>query len=443
MWTKDSAVAAAYRVDAQRWSRLFDELMDVVGSCFGRPEPRWRVRDFMAGLLAPLPRKNCWTIAEHAGDDGPGGTQDLIGRARWDDAQVRADVRDFVAVKLGHPEGVLVIDETGDLRKGVHTVGVQRQYSLTAGKIENCQLAVHLSYASPAGRTLVDVALYLPMSWVYDPGRRVEAGVPDTVGFATKSQLARRLIDTALAGGLPCRWVAGDEAYGGDPLLPAALRGHELGYVLAVACSHRVPTGLDAQRADQIAAGLPKRAWQRISAGQGAKGHRYYDWAFVTLPLAVDEHDGHHWLLIRRNRSTGELAFYRCWSPQPVPLHHLVAVAGRRWGIEESFQATKTGLGLDQYQHHCWRAWHRHGDPVGGQLAHERVEPFPGRCACDKYAAARRRTSFSCSRSLIRLRASHSSADSLPLATTPPWSRSSACCRTTSSTGGPGRPCSS
>jgi len=443
VWTKDSAVAAAYRVDAQRWSRLFDELMDVVGSCFGRPEPRWRVRDFMAGLLAPLPRKNCWTIAEHAGDDGPGGTQDLIGRARWDDAQVRADVRDFVAVKLGHPEGVLVIDETGDLRKGVHTVGVQRQYSLTAGKIENCQLAVHLSYASPAGRTLVDVALYLPMSWVYDPGRRVEAGVPDTVGFATKSQLARRLIDTALAGGLPCRWVAGDEAYGGDPLLPAALRGHELGYVLAVACSHRVPTGLDAQRADQIAAGLPKRAWQRISAGQGAKGHRYYDWAFVTLPLAVDEHDGHHWLLIRRNRSTGELAFYRCWSPQPVPLHHLVAVAGRRWGIEESFQATKTGLGLDQYQHHCWRAWHRHGDPVGGQLAHERVEPFPGRCACDKYAAARRRTSFSCSRSLIRLRASHSSADSLPLATTPPWSRSSACCRTTSSTGGPGRPCSS
>lgn len=376
VWTKDSAVAAAYRVDAQRWSRLFDELMDVVGSCFGRPEPRWRVRDFMAGLLAPLPRKNCWTIAEHADDDGPGGTQDLIGRARWDDAQVRADVRDFVAVKLGHPEGVLVIDETGDLRKGVHTVGVQRQYSLTAGKIENCQLAVHLSYASPAGRTLVDVALYLPMSWVYDPGRRVEAGVPDTVGFATKSQLARRLIDTALAGGLPCRWVAGDEAYGGDPLLPAALRGHELGYVLAVACSHRVPTGLDAQRADQIAAGLPKRAWQRISAGQGAKGHRYYDWAFVTLPLAVDEHDGHHWLLIRRNRSTGELAFYRCWSPQPVPLHHLVAVAGRRWGIEESFQATKTGLGLDQYQHHCWRAWHRHGDPVGGQLAHERVEPF-------------------------------------------------------------------
>lgn len=359
VWTKDAAVAAAYRVDARRWLGLFDELMDVVGSRFGRPEPRRRVRDFVAGLLAPLPTKNCWTIAEHAGDDGPSGMQDLIGRARWDDAAVRADVRDFVAVKLGHPDGVLVIDETRDLKKGVHTVGVHRQYSGTAGKIENCQLAVHLSYASPAGHTLVDVALYLPKSWAEDPVRRAEAGVPDTVRFATKPQLARRLIDTALAGGLPCRWVAGDEAYGGDPLLAAALRGHELGYVLAVACSHRVPTGLGVQRADQIAAGLPARAWQRISAGQGAKGHRYYDWAFVTLPLAADQHQGHHWLLIRRNRSTGELAFYRCWSPQPVPLHHLVAVAGRRWSIEESFQATKTGLGLDQHQHRRWRAWHR------------------------------------------------------------------------------------
>lgn len=360
MWTKqDAAVAAAYRVDARRWSGLFDELMDAVGARFGRPEPRRRVRDFVAGLLAPLPTKNCWTIAEHAGDDGPGGMQDLIGRASWDDAEVRADVRDFVAARLGHPDGVLLIDETGDLKKGVHTVGVQRQYSGTAGKIENCQLAVHLSYASPAGHTLIDVALYLPKSWIEDPMRRAEAGVPDSVGFATKPQLARRLIDTAVAGGLPCRWVAGDEAYGGDPHLAAALRDQRLGYVLAVACSHRVPTGLGVARTDQIAADLPPRAWQRISAGNGAKGHRYYDWAFITLPLAADQHHGHHWLLLRRNRTTGELAFYRCWSPDLVPLHHLVAVAGRRWSIEESFQAAKTGLGLDQHQHRRWQAWHR------------------------------------------------------------------------------------
>ncbi|MFI5845729.1 IS701 family transposase, partial [Catenuloplanes sp. NPDC051500] len=333
--------------------------MDTIEGRFGRPEPRRRVRDFMAGLLAPLPVKNCWTIAEHAGDDGPGGMQDLIGRASWDDAGVRADVRDFVAARLGHPDGVLLVDETGDLKKGVHTVGVQRQYSGTAGKIENCQLAVHLSYATPFGHTLLDVALYLPKSWAEDPQRRAEAGVPDAVGFATKPQLAHRLIETALAGGLPCRWVAGDEAYGGDPRLAAALRGHRLGYVLAVACSHRVPTGLGIFRADQVAAGLPKHAWQRHSAGAGAKGFRYYDWAFIALPHAADHHQGHHWLLIRRNRSTGELAFYRCWNPEPVALHQLVTVAGRRWSIEESFQATKTGLGLDQHQHRRWKAWHR------------------------------------------------------------------------------------
>ncbi|MDW5325382.1 IS701 family transposase [Plantactinospora sp. KLBMP9567] len=333
--------------------------MDPIEARFSRPEPRRRVRDFVAGLLAPLPTKNCWTIAEHAGDDNPGGMQDLIGRASWDDALVRADVRDFVTRRLGHPDAVLVIDETGDLKKGVHTVGVQRQYSGTAGKIENCQLAVHLTYASPLGHTLVDVALYLPKSWSDDPQRRAEAGVPEHVGFATKPQLARRLIESAVTGGLLCRWVTGDEAYGGDPALATALRGHRFGYVLAVACSHRAPTGLGIQRADQIAAGLPAHAWQRISAGEGAKGHRYYDWAFVTLPAAADQHAGHHWLLIRRNRTNGELAFYRCWSPHLVPLHHLVTVAGRRWSIEESFQAAKTGLGLDQHQHRRWKAWHR------------------------------------------------------------------------------------
>ncbi|MDQ0364689.1 SRSO17 transposase [Catenuloplanes indicus] len=352
-------MAAAYRVDARRWSELFETLMDTIETRFVRPEPRRRVRDFVAGLLAPLPVKNCWTIAEHAGDAGPGGMQDLIGRASWDDALVRADVRDFVAARLGHPDGILVIDETGDLKKGTHTVGVQRQYSGTAGKIENCQLAVHLSYASPFGHTLVDVALYLPRSWTEDPARRLEAGVPDTVGFATKPQLARRLVASAVAGGLPCRWVAGDEAYGSDPNLATALRGLRIGYVLAVACSHRVPTGLGTYRTDQIATGLPRHAWQRISGGSGAKGQRYYDWAFITLPLAADQHAGHHWLLIRRNRTTGELAFYRCWSPERVALRQLVTVAGRRWSIEESFQATKTGLGLDQHQHRRWKAWHR------------------------------------------------------------------------------------
>ncbi|TWJ32265.1 SRSO17 transposase [Micromonospora sagamiensis] len=338
---------------------LFDGLMLTVGGRFRRPEPRRRVRDFVRGLLAPLPRKNCWTIAEHAGDSGPDGMQDLLTRVRWDDAAVRADVRAFVGEHLGDPEAVLVIDETGDLKKGRHTVGVQRQYSGTAGKIENCQLAVHLVYATDTAHAMVDTALYLPKSWCDDPERRTRAGVPEQVRFATKPQLAARMITAAVTAGLPCRWVAGDEAYGNDPRLAARLRQLRLGYVLAVARSHQVTTGLGVYRVDALATGLPTIAWQRISAGRGAKGHRWYDWSYTALPHATDAHGGHHWLLIRRNRRTGELAFYRCWSPQPVPLNRLVAVAGRRWKIEEAFQAAKTGLGLDQHQHRRWRSWHR------------------------------------------------------------------------------------
>ncbi|WP_343447794.1 IS701 family transposase [Micromonospora schwarzwaldensis] len=333
--------------------------MLTVGRRFRRPEPRRRVRDFVRGLLAPLPRKNCWSIAEHAGDASPDGMQDLLTRVTWDDAEVRADVREFVGEHLGDVEAVLVIDETGDLKKGRHTVGVQRQYSGTAGKIENCQLAVHLVYATEAGHAMLDTALYLPKSWCDDPDRRAEAGVPEQVRFATKPQLASRMIAAAVTAGLPCRWATGDEAYGSDPRLAARLRQLRLGYVLAVACSHQVITGLGIYRVDGLAAELPDTAWQRLSAGRGAKGHRYYDWSFVALPHATDAHGGHHWLLIRRSRRTGELAFYRCWSPEVVSLGTLVAVAGRRWKIEESFQAAKTGLGLDQHQHRRWTSWHR------------------------------------------------------------------------------------
>ncbi|MEU4789737.1 IS701 family transposase [Micromonospora tulbaghiae] len=333
--------------------------MLTVGQRFRRPEPRRRVRDFVRGLLAPLPRKNCWTIAEHAGDTGPDGMQDLLTRVKWDDADVRADVREFVGDHLGDAEAVLVIDETGDLKKGRHTVGVQRQYSGTAGKIENCQVAVHLVYATDAGHAMLDTALYLPKSWCDDAEHRAEAGVPQQVRFATKPQLASRMIATAVTAGLPCRWVAGDEAYGNDPRLAAQLRQMRRGYVLAVACSHQVITGLGGYRVDALAAGLPATAWQRVSAGRGAKGYRYYDWSFTALPHAADAHGGHHWLLIRRNRRNGELAFYRCWAPEVVPLRSLVLVAGRRWKIEESFQAAKTGLGLDQHQHRRWTPWHR------------------------------------------------------------------------------------
>ena len=313
----------------------------------------------MLGLLAELPRKNCWTIAEHAGDASPDGMQHLLARAKWDAGGVRDDVRGYVIEHLGDPGAVLVIDETGDVKKGTASAGVQRQYTGTAGRIENAQVAVWLGYAAPGGHALIDRDLYLPKSWTADEDRCAAAGIPAGITFATKPQLARKMIGRAVTARVPFRWVAGDEVYGDNGPLRTWLEQEEIAYVLAVACDHRVPAGAGRTiRADQLAACLPKKAWQRLSAGKGAKGHRWYDWAWVTIsgPGPVP---GHRYLLIRRNRRTGELAFYRCYSPQPVTLAALVKVAGLRWTIEENFQAGKGLVGLDEHQVRRWTSWYR------------------------------------------------------------------------------------
>ena len=328
---------------------------------FARVEPRRRVRAFVAGLLAGLPRTNCWTIAEHAGDLSPDGMQHLLTGAAWDADAVRDDLRGYVTEHLGDPDAVLVIDETGDLKKGTDTVGVQRQYTGTAGRIENAQVAVYLTYAAPAGYAFIDRTLYLPRSWTGDPARCAAAGIPPDVEFATKPAQATAMIARALDAGTPARWAAGDEVYGADPGLRGELVRRRLGYVLAVAKSHQVTTGIGPVRADELTARLPKQAWQRISAGNGAKGERFYDWAQVdTVDAAADpDAAGSHWLLVRRNRRTGELAYYRAYSPQPVGLAALVRVAGTRWRIEESFQSGKELTALDQHQVRRWTSWHR------------------------------------------------------------------------------------
>ena len=257
--------------------------MARVAGRFARVEPRWRARAFVLGLLADLPRKNCWSIAEHAGDRSPDGMQHLLAGARWDADGVRDDVRGYVVEHMGDPGAVLVADETGDLKKGTCTAGVQRQYSGTAGRIENCQVAVYLTYASRAGHALIDRELHLPRSWTGDPSRCRAAGVPDGTAFTTKPGLARRMIARALDAGTPASWVAGDEVYGADPGLRGDLEDRRVGYVLAVACSHRVDAGTAMTRADALARRLPRSAWQQVSAGRGAKGHRYYDWAWIAL----------------------------------------------------------------------------------------------------------------------------------------------------------------
>jgi SRSO17 transposase len=362
--TKDQTVAAGHSVEVApaRWQELFDEVMGRVAGRFARVDLRRRARAFVRGLLADLPRKNCWTIAEHAGDATPDGMQHLLARAVWDADALRDDVRGYLVEHLGDPGAVLVIDETGDLKNGTATVGVQRQYTGTAGRVENAQVAVYLVYATDAGHGLVDRELYLPRSWTNDPERLQAAGVPDQVGFATKPELATRMLARALDAGVPAAWVAGDEVYGANPGLRAVLEARGVGYVLAVACDHRVLVGGASRRADALLRCVPARAWQQVSCGKGAKGHRWYDWAFIRLDDGEPDRGdqaAQHWLLVRRNHKTGELAFYRCFLPRPVPLASLVRIAGRRWTIEERFQTGKGLVGLDAHQVRRWRSWYR------------------------------------------------------------------------------------
>ncbi|MGW9027084.1 IS701 family transposase [Streptomyces sp. NPDC055722] len=332
--------------------------MARIAGRFRRVEPRAAARAYLLGLLSSVERKNCWQLAERAGLARPGPMQRLLRYARWDADAVRDDLRAYAAEHLGADGSVLVVDETGFLKKGRSSAGVQRQYTGTAGRIENAQVGVFLALATSRGRALIDRRLYLPEhSWSNDPERRTAAGIPETVQFATKPRLAEQMIEAALDAGITASWVTGDEAYGQDPQLRAALKARGIGYVLAVACSTRVRInhGRTPARADTLAGRLPATAWHRQSAGNGAKGPRYYDWAWIHIGTGSHRH-----LLIRRNRSTGELAFYLCWSPTEVPLSELVRVAGARWSVEECFQAAKSQVGLDHYQVRNWTAWHRH-----------------------------------------------------------------------------------
>jgi SRSO17 transposase len=326
---------------------------------FARYEPVRHAAGLMLGMLSGLGSKNCWTIAEHRGDVTPDGLQHLLARAKWDADAVRDDLRGYVIDAFAEPDAVLVVDETGDLKKGEHSVGVQRQYSGTAGRIENAQVAVFLTYAAKRGHALIDRALYLPRSWTEDPQRCATAGVPKNIEFATKPALATTMINRAVQAGVPAAWVAGDEVYGADPTLRATVRGHGLGYALQIAANRRVPTHAGPIRVDELPATVPDRAWQTYSAGPGSKGPRYYAWAWIALLPENPDDTGTHHLLIRRNDATGELAYLRCYSPYPVPLTTLVHVAGQRWRIEESFQAAKGLTGLDQHQVRRWTSWHR------------------------------------------------------------------------------------
>jgi SRSO17 transposase len=356
-------VEARVLAEVEGWAAQFERLCERIGPRFARPEVRRRAAGFLRGLLGDVARKNGWQLAEHAGETTPDGMQRLLATARWDPDGLRDDLRAYVVEQLGDPDGVLVVDETGFLKKGTKSAGVQRQYSGTAGRIENCQVGVFLAYASPKGRALVDRELYLPTQWAADPDRRAEAHVSEHVAFATKPQLAQQMLERAVDAQVPAGWATADEVYGADGRLRAWLEQQDPAYVLAVkatqplwAASQHGPAEVPAR---ELVARLPVRAWQRLSAGDGAKGPRLYDWARVALTRPGWPGRG-FWLLARRRLWDGELAFYVCFGPARTTLAGLVRVAGIRWAVEESFQAAKDQVGLDHYQVRRWDGWYRH-----------------------------------------------------------------------------------
>lgn len=325
---------------------------------------------FLDGLLGDERRKTGWMRAEAAGDPGPWRQQAILGRGRWGADALRDIVRDYALETLADADAVLVLDETGFLKQGKASCGVARQYTGSAGKITNCQIGVFASYVSRHGHAFIDRALYLPKAWTEDPARMVKAHVPEAIRFATKPAIALAMIERAIAANVPFSWVAADSVYGvGD--IEMALRRAGKGYVLGVNANHPFRSWGRQQAiagtAKDIAEGLPETAWQRLSAGDGTKGERLHDWAYLEL---ADLDAGDYgdaltglWtrgLLIRRTIADGDLAFFSTWCPKDTSIETLVRVEGHRWAIEDSFETAKNELGLDHNETRSWHGWHRH-----------------------------------------------------------------------------------
>jgi SRSO17 transposase len=346
------------------WRHALEGLKGVIASAFKRSEQRASAGVFIDGLLSGAERKTGWMLAEEAGLARPYRVQSLLGRSSWSADCLCAQVRRYAIETLGDPDGVLVVDETGFLKKGTQSVGVARQYSGTAGRIENCQVGVFASYASRWGHTLIDRQLYLPKGWANDPDRRARAQVPEEVAFATKPAMACEMVARLLDEGTPCAFVLADAVYGSDFRFRRMLEDRGQPHVLAVRSTHNLRF-LDEWRFVQtdpatMIAELPPENWQALSAGEGAKGHRLYDWARVPLNYAAGEGFS-RWLLARRSlRAPESIAFYLAYARTGTTLPELAAAAGLRWTIEECFLRAKDDLGLDHCEARSWHGWHRH-----------------------------------------------------------------------------------
>jgi SRSO17 transposase len=345
-----------------QWSTYLEDLHARIAPRFLRPEVSQRAYRYLSGLLADVRRKNSWQMAEQIGEARPRGVQHLLNDARWNAELVREDLRGYVVEHFGdEASGVLIVDETGFLKKGIKSVGVARQYTGTAGKRENSQVGVFLCYSSGKGAAFIDRALYLPQEeWAEDFARRQEAGVPEEVRFATKGKLAKEMLKRAFEAGVPARWVVADTVYGTARGLRGWLEERGKWYVLAVPATQGVYHEGSQRQARTVTKRLPEEAWFRASSGKGSKGERLYDWACV--PLAdPDEAKMGRWLLLRRNiDDPSEYAYYLAYGPKETPVDELIEIAGRRWQVEDSFEAAKGEVGLDEYEVRKWEGWYRH-----------------------------------------------------------------------------------
>ncbi len=349
-------------LEVQKWARQFDSLCERIGRYFGRRDLRRRAEGYLRGLLGRMNRKNGWQLAEFVGDATPHGIQRLLDRARWDAEAVRDELLCYAREHLlaEGEAGTLIVDETGFLKKGDKSAGVQRQYSGTAGRIENSQIAVFLALLGSRGRTLIDRELYLPKSWCEDSSRRSEASIPEDVRFATKPQLAIQMLRRAFESGLKPRWVLADEIYGSGSRFRRFLESQGQPYVLAVSCQQRLWVEYRQKRVDAIAKEIPSEAWFRMSVGEGSKGPRVYDWTAGRLGAPTDS-GLVKWLLVRRSvEAPADRAYYLCTAPADAAGQDLAIAAGQRWAIECCFEATKQETGLDEYEVRSWGGWYRH-----------------------------------------------------------------------------------
>ena len=352
------------------WTEELDAVGERIAPCFARADLRARARSYLHGLLCRAERKNGWQLAEVVGDATPYGLQHLLGRAKWDADGARDELREYVLEHLASGEAVLVVDETGFLKKGNNSAGVKRQYSGTAGRVENCQVGVFLAYASERGQAFIDRELYLPEEWARDEQRRKRTGVPEEIEMRTKPELAREMLGRALDAGLRVAWVVADSVYGDTRRLGMFLEEREQPYVLALSGKayvwagfrqHRISEVLQSLRQGELPSEEEEEGWRRLSAGEGSKGPRFYDWLRLPLNPPLQEEGFERWLVVRRSiEDPDKLTAYTVFAPEGATLGQLAKAAGSRWRVEIGFEEAKGEVGLAHYEVRSWHGWHRH-----------------------------------------------------------------------------------